>query len=152
MIVYLGGPIRGLAYDSAIAWRVEAEKKLGENGFICLSPMRNKELIKTEEKITDSYDGLKGYSSKDIFNRDKFDIFQSDILLFNFLSHKVSIIGSLFELAWGHLLGKYCVLVVSDESIYAKHPFIRESASIVFSKMEDAVDYIVKCYGKEKSE
>lgn len=150
LTVYLAGPIRGLSYDEAVAWRVDAEKKLGSAGFTCLSPMRNKELIKSAEKITDSYEDLKGYSAKELFNRDKFDVKKSDILLFNFLNKKATVIGTLFELAWGHLLGKYCIVVVSDDSIYAKHPFVKESASIVFSNMDIAVDFLIKCYGEKK--
>ena len=148
VVVYLGGPIRGLSYDEASNWRNQAIERLSEVGIECLSPMRGKELIKEESKITDSYENLKGCSSKDIFNRDKFDVSRSDILLFNFTNRKVSIIGSLFELAWGHLLGKYCVLAVDKESIYAKHPFVKESASIIFDNIEDAIDYVGKCYGK----
>jgi hypothetical protein len=145
--VYLAGPIRGLAYDSAIGWRQDVEAKLDDVGIKCLSPMRNKELIKTVDKILDSYENMNGYSSKDIFNRDKFDIINSDILLFNFLNRKVSIIGSLFELAWGHLLNKYCIVVVNKDSIYAKHPFVKESACIMFENLDEAVDYIAKLYG-----
>jgi hypothetical protein len=148
MTVYLGGPIRGLSYFEAISWRLAAEERLSDVGMRCLSPMRGKELIKDEEKITDSYEDLKGYSSKDIFSRDKFDVSRSDILLFNFTNRKVSIIGSLFELAWGHLLGKYCVVAVDKESIYAKHPFVKESASIMFENIEEAIDYVAKCFGK----
>lgn len=148
LTVYLGGPIRGLSYQEASDWRNEAIRRLSDVGMKCLSPMRNKELIKDEEKITDSYESLKGYSSKDIFNRDKFDVINSDILLFNFTNRKVSIIGSLFELAWGHLLGKYCVVAVDKESIYAKHPFVKESASIMFENIDEAIDYVAKCFGK----
>ena len=146
--VYLAGPIRGLTHEEASGWRLDVIEKLKDAGIKCLSPMRNKELIKDAGRITDSYENLKGYSSHDLFNRDKFDIMCSDIILFNLLNKKVTIIGSLFELAWGHLLGKYCIVVVSDDSIYAKHPFIKESASIMFNNLDEAVDYIRSCYGK----
>lgn len=149
MVVYLGGPIRGLTYEDAIGWRNDAIKRLGDIGISCYSPMRNKEKIAGVDKIGDSYENLKGYSSKEIFERDKFEVVNSDILLFNFLNKKVSIIGSLFELAWGHLLGKYCVVVVDKDSIYAKHPFVKESASIMFEDLDEAIDYIGVCYGRK---
>ncbi len=148
IVVYLAGPIRGLSFDEAIEWRNKAIDRLAQVDIECLSPMRNKELISEVEKITDSYDDIKGYSSKEIFLRDKFDIMNSDILLFNFLNRKVSIIGSLFELAWGYLMNKYCVVVVDKDSIYAKHPFVKESSSIIFNDLEEATEYICKCYGR----
>ena len=66
---YLAGPIRGLNYEEAIGWRMDAAKRLKDVGIKCLSPMRSKEWIKDVEKITDSYDDLKGYSSSEIFVR-----------------------------------------------------------------------------------
>ena len=145
--VYLCGPIRGLSYDEAIGWRNKTREKLGPLGFECLSPMRNKQLISSEEKITDSYDNLSGgYSSHEIFARDRFDVSQSDIILANFLNRKVTIIGSLFEIAWGYLLGKYIVVVVQKDSIY-HHPFIREAASAMFEDLDEAVDYIAATFG-----
>jgi len=148
IIVYLGGPIRSLSYDEAINWRISTAKYLNDIGIECLSPMRGKELIKEVDKITDSYEDIKGYSSSEIFARDKFDIKRSNILLFNLLNRKGSIIGSLFELAWGHLLGKYCIVVGEKDSVYAKHPFVKESASIMFADLDKAIDYIGEIYGK----
>lgn len=149
MRVYLGGPIRGLSYEEAIGWRDKTIDKLNEVGIKCYSPMRHKEKIKDIEKIIGFDGAMPGYSGQDIFQRDKFDVTRSDILLFNFLNKKVSIIGSLFELAWGNLLNKYCVVVVSKDSIYYKHPFIKESASIIFEDLDEAVDYIGVCYGRK---
>ncbi len=145
--IYLCGPIRGLSYEEAIVWRSKAIEKFTTFGFECLSPMRSKELIKGEEKITDSYENLNGYSAHDIFARDKFDVSQCDIILANFLDKKSTIIGSLFEIAWGYLLGKYIVIVVPKDSVY-RHPFIRESASIMFENLDEAVDYIAVTFGK----
>ena len=147
--VYLGGSIRGLSYEEAIKWREEASKRLSDVGIKSLSPMRNKGLINDEQKITNSYDNLKGYSSKDLFMRDKFDVIRSDIILINILNQKVVLIGSLFELAWGHLLNKYCIVVVNPNSVYAKHPFIKESASIMFDDLDEAIDYICASFGEE---
>ena len=152
MTVYLGGPIRSLSYNEAINWRISAAKYLNDIGIKCLSPMRGKELLKDVDKITDSYEDLKGYSSSEIFARDKFDIKRSNILLFNLLNRKGSIIGSFFELAWGHLLGKYCIVVIEKDSIYAKHPFVKESASIMFGNLDEAIDYIGAIYGKNNLE
>ena len=149
IIVYLGGPIRSLSYNEAIKWRISADKYFNDVGIKCLSPMRGKEYLKGVDKITDSYKGLKGYSSSEIFERDKFDIKRSNILLFNFLNRKGSIIGSFFELAWGHLLGKYCIVVVENDSVYAKHPFVKESASIMFDNLDEAIYYVGKIYGKK---
>ena len=149
IIVYLGGPIRSLSYNEAIKWRISADKYFNDVGIKCLSPMRGKEYLKGVDKITDSYKDLKGYSSSEIFERDKFDIKRSNILLFNFLNRKGSIIGSFFELAWGHLLGKYCIVVVEKDSVYAKHPFVKESASIMFDNLDEAIYYVGKIYGKK---
>ena len=149
IIVYLGGPIRSLSYNEAIKWRISADKYFNDVGIKCLSPMRGKEYLKEVDKITDSYKDLKGYSSSEIFERDKFDIKRSNILLFNLLNRKGSIIGSFFELAWGHLLGKYCIVVVENDSVYAKHPFVKESASIMFDNLDEAIYYVGKIYGKK---
>jgi hypothetical protein len=146
-VTYLGGPIRGLSYKEANEWREQVAKRLTDAGVKSLNPMRNKGLIKEVDKISDSFEDLKGYSAQDLFKRDKFDVKKSDVLLFNFLNRKVSIIGSLFELAWGDLLNKYCVVVVDNDSIYAKHPFIKGCSSITFDNLDEAVDYICTCFG-----
>ena len=67
MSVYLAGPIRGLSYDEARKWRIEAAKRFEEVGIRSFSPMRNKEQISDVDKIDHAYEDKKGYSSKDIF-------------------------------------------------------------------------------------
>lgn len=146
--VYLCGSITGQSYKSIIEWHHKIKEKLESFDFECVSPMRNKHLIAAEEKIIGSYENLNGYSSHDIFARDKFDVSQSDIILVNFLSNTINMsIGSLFEIAWGYLLGKYIVVVTSKDSIY-NHLFIREAASIMFEDLEEAIDYLVATFGK----
>jgi nucleoside 2-deoxyribosyltransferase len=145
---YLAGSIRGLSFEETTKWRVEASEYLGKLGIECISPMRNKDLIAKEEKISDSYN-MAGYTPADIFKRDKFDIMHSDIILVNLLHTKHTPIGTTFELAWGFLLDKYCVVVVDKESIFATHPFVIGSGSIQFSNMDEALKYIGDVFGKK---
>lgn len=106
--------------------------------------MRNKEYLKNVDKIVDTTQT----DFKELFQRDKFDCLNSDIILVNLLNRKSTVIGSLFELAWGYLSNKYCIVVVQKDSIYYTHPFVRETASVLFDDLEDAVDYIAATFGE----
>lgn len=147
--VYLAGSIRGLSYEEATQWRIDATTYLGKYGIECISPMRNKGLLVKEKKITNAYDMEGGYTPAELYRRDKFDIIHSDIILVNLLHTKNTPIGTTFELAWGTLLDKYCVVVVDKESIFSTHPFVIGSASVKFDNMDKALEYIGEVFGKK---
>ncbi len=144
---YLAGPITGLSWEEAVSWRIETTKYLSEFGIQCISPMRAKEVLKGELKLGNQYNDLVGVTGHDIFEKDKFDCSRADILLVNFMDGLSLSIGALFELAWGHILGKYCVVVGNKDSECINHPFVKESASIVFYDLENALDWIGKNFG-----
>ena len=146
---YLAGSIRGLSYEECTQWRLDAAEYLSKHGIECISPMRNKGLLVKEKKMTDKYDMEGGYTPAELYRRDKFDIIHSDILLVNLLNTRNTPIGTTFELAWGTLLDKYCVVVVDKESIFSTHPFVIGSASIKFSTMEKALEYIGEVFGNK---
>ena len=142
MKVFLSGPIKDLSYALATNWRNKVCDRLRPIGITCLSPLRNKKYLKDQDNITSELNNIRTH-----FYENKFDIMNSDIILVNLSEGKEISIGSLFELAWGHLLNKYCVVVMNEISPYRNHFFIKEAASIIFEKLDDAVDYIAETFG-----
>jgi threonine dehydrogenase-like Zn-dependent dehydrogenase len=59
----------------------------------------------------------------------------------NFLGATKASIGSCFEVAWAHILGKH-VIVVMEENNPHQHAFILEGADVVFDNERAALRYL----------
>lgn len=143
--VYLCGPITGLSYKGATDWRLHAAEVLRDAGFAPLSPMRGKAFLEKETCIQDSYGTEESATKHSIFNRDKFDCVRSEILLMNLAGASAVSIGSVMELAWSHMSGNFCVVVMEDGNPHV-HAFVREAAAVIFADLDDALDYIMATF------
>ena len=159
-IVYLAGPISGQSYDGSVDWRNEAHDALAydaetgaplDDGMECVSPMRGKEFLdQLKGTLPANNDGWKGQGFKPlekeligqhaIIRRDFWDVARCDMLLANLLpaeeTNMVSI-GTMFELSLA-LWFRIPVVVVMNENNIHNHYFVRESAWVVVSTMEEA--------------
>lgn len=141
MRVYLAGPIRGLTYEQATEWRVDAEQNLTSLGHTSATPMRGKEALKTRGKITNSYEEFPMSSEAGIYGRDIFDIASCDVLLANLLNTKEVSIGTAMEIQAARDRGKYVLVVMEDDNPH-NHPFVRRAASLVVKDMDMALDVL----------
>jgi len=99
--VYLSGPIAGLTFHEAMAWRVRAKVALKWHGIEALSPLRdNEKLVKEGVMTGDAPGGHPLVTARGITARDRSDVRRSDLILVNLLGAKRVSIGTVMELAW----------------------------------------------------
>jgi len=149
MRIYLVGSITGQDYDTVVRL-IEGKKTLLEKfGYEVFHPMLGKEFLRNE--IEFKSEGYKNPASTNhaIFNRDLWMVAQSDIILADFTSsgERVSI-GSMFELAWASAYNKHVIVVMDKDNIH-RHAFVLEAATIVFTTIYQAMDYLSKLKGFE---
>lgn len=144
--VYLAGSITGLSYDEVVNYFLGAKQVLEMMGYEVFHPMTAKGYLRNEiEFKAKSYGTHSPISSNHgIVERDRWMVENSDILLINLLNSgdRVSI-GSMFELAWGHQLGKHTIVMMPDDNIH-QHAFVLEGADVVLTTLEDALEYLGK--------
>lgn len=147
LLVYLGGSMTGLTLAEVQSWRKTAAAKLDEAGFTVLDPARGLMFLKPEETVKDAYVDEFTESKHTVFERDKFDVTRADISILNLLKAKRISIGTMMEMAWGHLTGKFIVVVMEREGNPHMHAFVREASSIIFEDTDEAVDYVIQTFG-----
>lgn len=137
--VYLGGPITGLSWREASAWRASAGADLTRAGWKYLDPMRGEAEqfgFTEEETLPSTFAG-----DREACIRDLFDIERSTVCLFNFAGASRASVGSTTELGFAYAKQKY-IIVVLDEDNPHDHLFVRGLASAVVESLQDALDLI----------
>ena len=145
MKIYLAGPISGKSYDEVIDTYKKRSSLLKTYGYEILCPMTGKSYLRNELEFRSSgYDEFPVSTNHAIFERDKWMVSSSDIILCDLSSSgdRVSI-GSMMEIAWASMLGKHTLVVLPKENIH-RHAFVLEAADIVFERIEDAYRYLVE--------
>ncbi len=145
--IYLAGPINGLTYQECSEWREKLQAEFEQAGFMVNNPMRNKTFLSGEKKMSRVGYRAPTATPHDIFYRDKFDVMHSDILFVNFIGSKEASIGTAFELAWAHLLGKYVVTVMEKDNTHT-HGFVLEASSVIFETVSEAKQYVLEAFGE----
>lgn len=142
MKVYIASPISGLSSEEVFDYCDSVEKKLRMCGLKPYSPMSAKHYLRGESRMDASgYAQHPTATGHAIYKRDKWMLQQSDVVLINLSKGGAVSIGCMFELAWADLLGKHVVLVSNGSSMY-RHAFIEEAADIIFSTLEEAIEYL----------
>lgn len=131
MKVYLSGPIAGLSYEEASAWRNELTDQFQAAGIQTIDPLRRRMFAYTGDKDT---------TPNEIVTRDLQDVRTSD-LVFIWLPRMS--IGTICELWESYRLQKPVVLVTSEAAI-ATHPWVQVAATRVFANKDTAVEYILR--------
>lgn len=143
---YLAGPICGLTFAEANAWRNRVTAQLP--GWDCLSPLRGKEHLAGVGPLTDNFDGGMAAVEQDLM-----DIRRSDVVLVNFAgaSDRASIgtaaeIGFACALQGGvRVLPPRCkphILVVLGDHNVHDHVFVRYMADQIVSNLGDAIEVL----------
>lgn len=141
-LVYLGGPIKGVRYEGAQSWRVHFETLLAD-GIKALGPMRGEAHLATESGvILDSYEDTLLSNARAIYIKDRFDVWRCDAVVVNLLGAATVSIGSVGEIFWADAWDKPCIVVMETNGNVHDHCMIREAASLVVPRLEDAADIV----------
>jgi len=147
MRVYLAGPIKGLTYAEAVAWREIATFRVELWGHEVANPMRGKGYLKDAGLIDTSHRSEVMSTAKGIYGRDSFDIQHSDVLFVNLVKAPEVSIGTVMEVQMGKDYGKYVLLCTEPGGIH-DHPFVTEASSIVAETIEDGLGILKHLLGK----
>ena len=142
--VYLCGPISGLGKREMTVWRNEAKSRLVKVGYRVHDPLTGEKDLWPEHNI-DSKHKTKCPPSVAgaTLAKDMAQVINSDIIIANLKGAIKVSIGSCFELAWGLILNKYCIVVKGKRGVHA-HPWIDKSQRFkIYSTMEAALDHLV---------
>jgi nucleoside 2-deoxyribosyltransferase len=143
--LYLAGPISGLTYDEATAWRDRVCDYFIDSPVECLSPMRGKaHLVKYNKGGIPSASELIGNplcSDKGIVTRDWFDVKRSDAVLMNLAGADRVSIGTMVEIGWISSEGIPLVIVLPSGSCH-DHPFVRELAGVIVKDLSTGIDVV----------
>jgi len=145
MIVYLAGLI-STDHPQSLEWRGDASFKLGYTWKMkCLSPLRGKDMTKSEDGGISTPD----QGSKSIIIRDYNDIRRADVMLvnFNLWGSARPLVGTLMELAWAWEMKMPVVAACDkDDRLMRDHPFIKECVSHYCETMEEAIEFVGRYY------
>lgn len=131
LALYLAGGITHLSYGEATSWRNKVKERLGDE-YLIYDPMDGFELLKDEESIQYSYDGLDG---KKIFRQCLHNVKNSHVVLVNW--DTVKSIGTPFEVGWAHAFYKD-IFSVSSTAL-KEHLFVVGSSSYILPSVDEAI-------------
>lgn len=144
--VYLAGPIDGLTYDEATAWRLTFTQRLDASGISGVDPMRGKEFL-SGMRLDHGTEGRDPFHhpmalDKGIMGRDHHDCMRCDLIIANFLDCKKVSIGTCIECAWRYAARKPVVAVLEPGNCH-DHPMMRETWTYAVSSLDAAFDICV---------
>lgn len=144
-LVYLAGPITGHSFGVATSWYDIVDKAFPPH-MLPMRPLRGKTWLKEEKVIEAQYAHLHPMSTPNgIMTRDRYDVMRADALLVNLLTapEKPSL-GTIMEIAWGHLLQKPIIVAMTEDNVHYKHPMIRSACSIILPTLDEAIDVTIR--------
>lgn len=143
--VYCGGPVAGLTWDEAMAWRREAGKKLADYGLEAVFPMEKEVALQDAGPLpATGVDTVPGCSAEEIFESDLDALRGCDYLLVNLIGAKQPSLGTAWELgfAWENP-DQISVVAVEKGSIH-DHIFITQGCDQVVRSLDAAIKLIVE--------
>lgn len=137
--IYLAGPITGSSYEKTNNWREDLSEDFENNyNICCYSPMRGKTYLSKESKIKTAYEErdkpLSG--SKVITIRDRDDVRNCGLIIFNFLGAESVSAGSCIEIGWGDSVRVPMIAIMEEDNPH-QHGMIKELCLVV-SNIEEA--------------
>ncbi len=115
--VYLFGPVTGLTFEKADAWRKRAKKVLKPYGIKCIDPMRSLKFLKKDGPISGT-----GREYKDELAKPAAVVMQNlravekcDIMVGNLQGATRVSIGSVAELSWAFIKQKMVMAMVDEK-------------------------------------
>jgi len=142
MKLYVARSISGYSFEQVVSYYEMVIRDLKE-WYEIFCPMTGKGFLRNELKFKAEGYGTSISTNHAIFERDKWMISQTDIILTDLMDTDHVSIGCVMELAWASLLGKYTIVIMEKENIH-NHAFILEAADIIFENYYDAIEYLKK--------
>lgn len=150
LTIYLARPISGQSYDDVMRYYNETTQVLQYEGYSVLHPMIGKGLLRTEKVLKKSgYENLPLSKNHAIFGRDRWMVGKADIVYANLVGATSVSIGTMMELAWASMLGKYTIVAMEDDNVH-QHAFVLEAADLVLPAHADVRDYLRKLMEMEE--
>lgn len=150
-IVYLAGPMSGLPYEDAQAWRDKATKFLQrlrdprtkDPLYHILNPLRGHDQYKGKE-FTPAGGFDDDSAAKADIRRDRYDVLRSHIVLANLTdSEKTKTVsqGTVWEMVWASEHHKFLIVIMKKGNPHW-HSFNRDAASILLPNLDEALEYM----------
>ena len=136
---YLAGPVTGLSYDTATAWRAYARKVLAYLNIDAMDPMRGQEYLQGSENMSDSYEGLAMSNQRAIMSKSYNDTITSNIVIVNFLGATRVSIGTVMEMAWAFEKKIPIICVIESEGNPHDHSMVREAMNFRVATVDEAI-------------
>ena len=143
-LVYLAGPIGGLSYFEATAWRDYVLRAL--DGICpdvrCLSPIRSNDFLQNEQEI-DLVPCTNPLSTdKGMVSRDRFDCTRANLILFNLtLSPDKISARTCIEIGWADTYRIPMVAALTPGSAWDR-PMVRQLIPFIVPTLDEAVELI----------
>lgn len=143
-LVYLAGGIAGLNGEEAVEWRAHARLRLHEFGIETLNPMRAKQVLATQQRISTNFHDYEKrgafFTSRGIMTRDFNDVKRCDALLVNLLGLSKPSLGTIMELGWAFALQKPSVVAIeASGNPHDNHPMIHEAMPFRVTTLDEAI-------------
>jgi len=143
-LCYLAGGIAGLPGVETIEWRRYAARRLGEFGIEALDPMRAKQVLATQARISTNFNDYANrgafFTSRGIMARDFNDVKRCDALLVNLLDLAKPSLGTVMELGWAYAMQKPTIVAIEAQgNIHDGHPMIYEAMSLRVTTLDEAI-------------
>jgi nucleoside 2-deoxyribosyltransferase len=138
-LVYLAGPISGMTYDEAQAWRAYASQNLPQE-IRAISPLRAKsQRLARLGKIWNSYEDHPLCCESGITARDRNDCTRADALIVNLLGATFVSPGTCIELGWADVYRIPVILVMEKTGNPYDHPMVRRTAGFRVETLDEAL-------------
>lgn len=143
--IYLAGPMTGLTWRQALAWRKECEAELSSRWRL-INPVRAQV---DEDDMDDEIPNITQgdatlldlwMTATAITTQDEFYIDQSDWMLCHFLGAQKASIGTIWEMGYGWHAGKKIVSVLDPGSVH-DHPFVRRRSHVFTPSLSDTIAF-----------
>lgn len=148
-VVYVAGPMTGLAWDDAYDWREKVRIALPDCEV--RSPLRGKAWLRRENVIESSEYPMPFGSKNAIIKRDHWDVQCADLVIANFEdtavgklqvedfdNAQIASIGTCFELAWAYEFGTPIISIIPEGNIH-RHAFIEAASLEIVPDLETAI-------------
>lgn len=139
MKVYLSGTIAGLSFEEANKWRSEVTEKLRDFGIQTLNPLRGRMFLQSDDE---------DLSPNEVVHRDLSDLRNCDLVL---AVMEYPSVGTIMEIWQTYFVEKKPVILVSMNTHYVRHPWMRVACTKMFRTLDEAVEYIVTRWANEEN-
>ena len=148
MRIYIARPISGCSYEEVVQYYQTTADRLRAIGYEVFHAMCAKTYLQSEKDF--KAEGYEFPLSTDhaIVERDRWMTEMADIIFVNLSDCKRVSIGTMFEMAWAHQLGKHSVVVMEKDNIH-RHSFVLEASDVLYETYSEALDYLEKLSGNK---